>query len=99
MHKPKAFILDEPTIGLDIKAQQNFIELLKRLSHHASIILITHHIEEIFEEISHVALMYHQTIYKRGEKQEILTSSNLSETFNVNLTLANEKMVASIFKE
>ena len=87
IHEPKAFILDEPTVGLDIKAQLNFIKLLRKLSQKASIILVTHHIEEIFEEISHVALIKNQTILKKGKKQEILTSENISETFDVKLKI------------
>lgn len=89
IHEPKAFILDEPTVGLDIKAQDNFLKLLKKLSKKSSIILITHHIEEIFEEITHVALIYNKTIYKQGLKEDILTSSNLSKIFDINLDLEN----------
>ena len=90
IHKPKAFILDEPTIGLDIKAQVNFIKIIQKLSKEATIILVTHHIEEIFEEISHVALMYEQTIYKQGLKEEILTSKNLSKIFETTLSLSQK---------
>lgn len=91
IHKPKAFILDEPTIGLDFKAQQNFIQLLRALSKEASIIIITHHLDEIFPEITHAALMYNQTIYKQGKKEEILNSKNFSEIFGVNIDLEYEK--------
>ncbi len=87
IHDPKAFILDEPTVGLDIKAQNNFLNLLRKLSKKASIILVTHHIEEIFEEISHVALIYNNTIHKQGLKKEILNSKNLSEIFELDLTI------------
>lgn len=90
IHNPKAFILDEPTVGLDIKAQSNFLELLRKLSKKASIILVTHHIEEIFPEITHVALMYNKTIFKQGKKGEILTSENLSEIFEINIDLQQE---------
>ena len=87
IHQPKAFILDEPTVGLDIKAQINFIKILRKLSQTASIILVTHHLEEIFEEIENVALIYNNTIYKCGDKKDILTSENLSEIFDTNLIM------------
>ncbi len=87
IHKPSAFILDEPTVGLDIKAQVNFIKTMKKLSLNASIILVTHHIEEIFEEISHVALIYENKVFIQGSKEEILTSENLSKIFEVDLSI------------
>jgi iron complex transport system ATP-binding protein len=91
VHEPKAFVLDEPTVGLDIKAQNSFIQLIRKLSKQASIILVTHHIEEIFEEVSHVALIYNNTIYKQGTKENILTSKNLSHIFDINIDLQKEK--------
>ncbi len=72
IHEPKAFILDEPTVGLDIKAQNSFLKLIQKLSKRSSIILVTHHIEEVFKEISHVALMYEKTIYLQGKKRKYL---------------------------
>ena len=90
IHEPRVFILDEPTIGLDIKAQNSFIKLIQKLSKKSSIILVTHHIEEIFEEISHVALIHNNTIYKQGKKEDILNSENLSEIFEINIDLQKE---------
>ena len=91
IHNPKAFILDEPTVGLDIKAQDSFIKLIQKLSENSSIILVTHHIEEIFEEVSHVALIHNNTIFKQGKKEEVLTSANLSEIFGIKINLEKEK--------
>lgn len=90
IHEPKALILDEPTVGLDIKAQNTFIKFIQKLSTKSSIILITHHIEEIFEEITHAALIHNQTIFKQGKKESILTSENLSEIFDINIDLQKE---------
>jgi iron complex transport system ATP-binding protein len=90
IHEPKAFVLDEPTVGLDIKAQNSFIKFLQKLSTKASIILVTHHIEEIFEEISHVALVHNKTIFKQGLKDKVLTSQNLSNIFEINIDLQKE---------
>lgn len=90
IHSPKAFILDEPTVGLDVKAQHSFMKIVRKLSKKASIILVTHHIEEIFPEITHVALMYNKTIFKQGEKKDILTSQNLSAIFEIKIDLQKE---------
>jgi len=90
IHEPKAFILDEPTVGLDIKTQDSFIKLIRKLSKKASIILVTHHIEEIFPEVSHIALVYNKTIFKQGKKKEILNSKNLSEIFEIDIKLEEE---------
>jgi iron complex transport system ATP-binding protein len=87
IHKPKAFILDEPTVGLDIKAQIDFISMMRKLSKSSSIILVTHHLEEIFDEISHVALIADGTIYKQGKKDDILNSKDISYTFNTDIKI------------
>lgn len=91
IHNPKAFILDEPTTGLDIKAQNNFLKLLQKLSKNVPVILITHSIEEIFPDVTHVALIYNKTIYKQGRKNDILTSENLSEIFEADIELQKAK--------
>lgn len=90
VHNPKAFVLDEPTMGLDIKTQNSFINILQKISKTTPIILITHNIAEIFPEITHVALMYNQTVFKQGRKEDILTSQNLSEIFELDVELMEE---------
>ncbi len=90
VHKPKAFILDEPTVGLDIKAQDSFLKIIRKLSKYSSIILVTHHFEEVFPEIDNIALIYNKTIYKQGKKEDILNSQNISKIFDSKIELACE---------
>jgi iron complex transport system ATP-binding protein len=84
-------ILDEPTVGLDIKAQIEFIELLRKIAKGRTIILITHHLEEIFEEISHVVLLKEGRIYQQGKKEKLLSDEHLSFTFGVPLHVSVQK--------
>ncbi len=91
VHNPKAMILDEPTVGLDIKAQLGFVELLRKIAQERTIILVTHHLEEIFEEISHVVLIKQGRIYAQGSKKELLTNAHLSHIFDIPLRVQCEK--------
>ncbi len=90
IHSPKAFILDEPTVGLDIKAQISFLKTIKKLSGTATIILVTHHLEEIFEGIENIVLLHQNTIYKKGKIKDTLTNENLSKIFDIELKIENE---------
>ncbi len=86
VHPVKAILLDEPTVGLDIKAQLEFIEMMRSLANSGTtVILVTHHIEEVFEEIKTAVLIKEGTIYASGQKDEMLNSANLSEIFNTPL--------------
>lgn len=88
--EPKALLLDEPTVGLDIRAQLEFIETMRSLAKEKTILLITHHIEEIFPEIKKVVLLKDGRIFKSGTKEEVLTSENLSATFGVEMEVGVE---------
>src|SRR6202035_2203306 len=55
---PRALILDEPTTGLDVGARHAFMERVRQIARDGTtIILVTHHIEEIVPEIGHVILL------------------------------------------
>ena len=97
IQNPKIFVLDEPTSGLDMKAKSNFIKIIRKLAEKFTIILITHDIEEIFPEITNIALIKDKTIFKQGEKEEVLTSKNISDVFNVKAQL--HKKDSSYFVE
>ena len=90
VHDPHAMILDEPTVGLDIKAQHAFIKMLKKLAQKCTIVLITHHLEEIFEEISQVILLKSGRIVKQGAKEAMLNDDLLSFVFDMPLHVSLE---------
>lgn len=79
---PRALLLDEPTTGLDIVARHRFLETLRSVAGRGkTVILITHHVEEILPEIDDVVLMSEGKIAAQGSKADVLTSKNLSSIF------------------
>ena len=79
---PRALVLDEPTTGLDLLAKYHFLETLRQIARQGkTIILVTHHVEEIFPEIQRVILMRQGEILLDGDKSAVLTSTNLSAMF------------------
>lgn len=43
IHNPKIWILDEPTVGLDIMVYQNLIQVMREFSSHGKTVFITSH--------------------------------------------------------
>ncbi len=83
VHNPQVLLLDEPTGGLDIKIQIEFMELISKLSKEKTIILVTHHLEEIIPQIKKAILLHNGKVLYQGDKDDILTAKNLSNLFDL----------------
>lgn len=84
MAKPAVLILDEPCAGLDPAAREHFLQFLQRLgrgAHPPTLVLVTHHVEEIIPVFSHVLILKKARVMAQGTKKRILTSAALSEAF------------------
>lgn len=58
VHEPRALILDEPASGLDMGAALGLLTLLRRFCREdRSLIITTHHVDEIVPEIQRVVLI------------------------------------------
>jgi iron complex transport system ATP-binding protein len=80
---PRALVLDEPTTGLDLAARHAFMERVREIARHGTtIILITHHLEEIIPEIDRVVLLRAGQIVGDGPKRIMLTAEQLSPVFD-----------------
>ncbi len=85
-HRPRALLLDEPTAGLDPIAQSHFLSLLRKLAAQGvTLVLVTHHIEEIIPEIRRVILLREGRIFADGTPEQTLTSENLSHVYGGHL--------------
>lgn len=84
MAKPRLLILDEPCAGLDPAAREHFLQFLQRIGHRPSaptLVLVTHHVEEIMPVFSHVLILKNGRVLASGIKSTALTGKLLSEAF------------------
>jgi iron complex transport system ATP-binding protein len=84
MARLRLLFLDEPAAGLDPVAREDFLKFLSTLAkspHAPTLVLVTHHVEEIVPIFTHVLLLRGGRTLAAGPRAEVLTSANLSATF------------------
>jgi iron complex transport system ATP-binding protein len=103
MAKFQVLILDEPCAGLDPVAREHFLSWLQILASKRrapSLVLVTHHVEEIVPCFNRVLLMKDGRVLKSGEKSRVLTSANLSKAYGAKLRLrASDGMYRLILEQ
>ena len=91
--QPRLLILDEPCAGLDPAAREHFLQFLQRLGekkNSPTLVLVTHHVEEIMPVFSHVLVLKNGRILDAGERSDVLNSKNLSDAFGARMQLYRE---------
>ena len=87
MNEPSLLILDEPCLGLDIRAREIFLKTLEESKSKIPFIYVTHQIEEIIPSITHVAILDNGEIVSQGNKFKVLTEENLSKLYGIDLKI------------
>lgn len=95
MAKPRLLILDEPCAGLDPVAREKFVRfvdgLARRGRHATSLVLVTHHVEEITPAFTHALLLRAGQVVGAGPCARVLTSASLSHAFGAPITLRRRR--------
>jgi iron complex transport system ATP-binding protein len=94
MARPELLILDEPCAGLDPVAREHFLQFLGRLAqtrNAPTLVLVTHHVEEIISTFSHVLMLRKGEVLAAGPKSKVLTSGKLSHAFNAPVKLRHQR--------
>ena len=75
-------LLDEPTAGLDLPAQQQFMELLVRLKEQLglSVIFVSHDVN-VLARFADEMVCINRTMHLHGKPQEVLGSEKLKEAY------------------
>ena len=91
VHRPRALLLDEPSAGLDLATRRHFLESLRTLARGGTtLLLVTHHIEEIVPEIGRVLLLREGKALRHGDKAGVLTDEALSEAFGMRVRVGRD---------
>ena len=84
MARLRMLFLDEPAAGLDPVAREDFLKFLNVLAkgrHAPTLVLVTHHVEEIGPLFTHVLLLRRGRTLIADVKEKVLTSAYLTKTF------------------
>ena len=93
MGSPELILLDEPAAGLDLGARERLVSRLGTLAADPAcptIVLVTHHCEEIPAGFTHAALVQKGSILAMGQLPDIVTSALVSECFSVSVEVGGQ---------
>jgi iron complex transport system ATP-binding protein len=88
VHNPMLLILDEPAAGLDVGGREDLVARLANLAldqNSPSLILVTHHVEEIPPNFTHALLLKSGKASATGVLSEVIASEPMSEAFGLPL--------------
>lgn len=88
VNQPEVILMDEPTTGVDKKAQDSFYALLQKLNKQfgLTLALVSHDIERITQEVMHIACI-DQTLTSHSSPEEYLLESENSNILGKNIKL------------
>jgi len=90
---PKILFLDEPTLGLDVRARRELWSVISRLKGKTTIILTTHYLEEVEALSDRCAIMDKGKLKAVGNIAEIINQSGKSNFEDAFLELTSEQEV------
>ena len=88
MPDPELLLLDEPAAGLDLGAREDLVSRLAALAadpESATLVLVTHHVEEIPPGMTHALFMRDGRIIASGPIEQVMTDVNISAAFGLPL--------------
>jgi iron complex transport system ATP-binding protein len=90
MSRPELLLLDEPAAGLDLGARERLVSRLGVLAADPAsptMVLVTHHCEEIPRCFTHAALVRRGRLVAAGPLDDVITSELVSACFDVSVTV------------
>jgi len=82
--------LDEPAAGLDLGGREDLVRRIARLAADgtaSTMVMVTHHVEEVPAGFTHAMLMRRGSVLAAGRLERVFTEENLSKCFGVPLAV------------
>jgi ABC-type Mn2+/Zn2+ transport system ATPase subunit len=97
VRRPSVLILDEPTNGLDLTAEEAVLRLLADLNRkdHQTILFVTHNLAIAARYATHIAL-FHAGEVVSGPRQEVLNRHTLGRTYGVAVEVSSNPSGAPV---
>ena len=88
--KPKILILDEPTLGLDVKVRRDLWRLIREFAenYNSTVLLTTHYLEEAEHLASRIGIMKSGELVALGYAKEIIKTTGAQNFEDAFLSLA-----------
>lgn len=97
--EPEVLVLDEPTAGLDPQGHHEMLEMFMRLQREQkmTLIMVTHHMEDVVKYADHVVVMHQGTVIKQGTPADIFEDEPWLKQYQLALpqTVAFAKKIES----
>lgn len=80
--EPEVLVLDEPTVGVDVRAQDEFYQLIAELNKHQglTIIMVSHDIDVVVNEVSKLACINKALVY-HGHPKEFMQHDYMTKLY------------------
>ena len=91
VRRPRLLILDEPTNGLDLSAEDTFLRLLADLNReeHVTLLFVTHYLAIAARYATHLAI-FHSGRVEVGPHQQMLTRDALERVYGVGVEVSTD---------
>jgi iron complex transport system ATP-binding protein len=92
--EPRLLVLDEPSAGLDLPSREALIAALEDSSRERpdlTVVLATHHLEEIPPSATHAALLRDGCLVSSGPIEEVLTREHLARCFGIDIEVSRRE--------
>jgi len=95
--EPEVMLLDEPTSNLDLKYQQETLNLLKVLrSKGLTIIMTIHDLTQAYRISDKILMLKNGRVFATGKPEEVLTPQNILTVYGISTIILKEHKIITL---